>query len=90
VISFWRRARRGDNVEEKKIIIDRSFRLAMIRCSIHFLPIAATIALASLNLKGFFVGGEYLGLSGPTALAVDTLLPQITSKLMVNLLGALD
>jgi hypothetical protein len=87
IISFWQNAFRGDDSEEKKVVISRSRRLALIRCSIHILPILGTITLAAVNLNGAFIGGEYLGLSGAAANAVDTLALQITAKLMVTSLS---
>jgi hypothetical protein len=87
IISFWQNAFRGDDSEKKKVVISRSRRLALIRCSIHILPILGTIALAAINLNGVFIGGEYLGLSGAAANAVDTLALQITAKLMVTSLS---
>jgi hypothetical protein len=87
IISFWQNAFRGDDSEKKKVVINRSRRLALIRCSIHILPILGTIALAAINLNGVFIGSEYLGLSGAAANAADTLALQITAKLMVTSLS---
>lgn len=85
IVNFGRHALRGDITEEKKVVIDQSCKLALIRCSIHFLPICASITLASLNLKGYFIGAQFQGLSGDVVDAVDTLALQITAKLMVKL-----
>jgi hypothetical protein len=84
ILNFNPRALRHNAPEGKKIVLDGSLKLACIRCAVHFLPVAGAITLACLNLKGYFVGAGYQGLSGDTANAADTLALQITAKLMVN------
>ena len=42
--------------ENKKAIIDSSFRLAFFRCLIHVFPISICILLMTLNLKGVYIG----------------------------------
>jgi len=68
--------------EPPKIVLDRSFSLALIRCAVHFLPIACTAVLGYLNLTGYFVGDQING--GASARARDTLLLQIAAKVMVK------
>jgi hypothetical protein len=84
ILNFNLRAPRHNGPEEKKIVIDGSLKLACIRCSVHFLPVAGAITLSCLNLKGYFVGSEYQGLAGDAANAVDNLALQITAKLLVS------
>lgn len=69
--------------EPPKIVRNRSFTIALIRCSIHLLPIAVTVVLAYLNLAGYFIGDQLAG--GAPARARDMLLLQIAAKIMVGL-----
>ena len=55
-ISFIRRKTRPNDVEEAKIAISDSTLVALIRSSIHVLPVAVSIYLITLNLRGYYVG----------------------------------
>lgn len=82
LLSTWRSTLYGQDTEVKKIILDQSFRVALIRCSVHFLPISASVALTVLNLKGYFIGATFQGPSNLSD-AVDTLFLQVAAKMMV-------
>lgn len=71
--------------ETRKVIIDHSFGIALIRCSIHLLPIVVTIALAYLNLAGYFIGAYIGNQNSSEAQAGYFLLLQISAKTMVRL-----
>lgn len=51
----------------------------MLPITIHLFPLAATVAVATLNIGGYFIGAEMAGISGHDSL--DFLLLQITAKL---------
>jgi hypothetical protein len=70
--------------EKKKVVIDQSWWLILRRCSIHFLPIMATVALTALRFIGFYIGSNFEGSSTVQLDTVDTLALQVTSKLMVR------
>jgi hypothetical protein len=65
--------------EVPKIIVDKSFVVAWIRCSIHLLPLSVATFLVYFNLSGYFIGAR-LG-SGPQA--GNFLMLQIAAKVMV-------
>jgi hypothetical protein len=85
LFSTWRSSHSRQDIEQKKIILDRSFRRALIRCAVHFLPVSASITLTVLNLRGYFIGATFQGLTSVSD-AVDTLILQVTAKLMVCVL----
>lgn len=78
------RSKRGSAFEQKKVVVDESFKLALIRCSIHVLPVLGTVVLAAMNIKGYFVGSEFAGLHGEKYTALVNLLLQVTAKAMVT------
>lgn len=50
--------------EEKKIPLQQNRLSAIIKCSIHVLPLAAALLLVIFNLKQYYIGGELAGTSG--------------------------
>ena len=82
--TFFKRLWRGDDVEEKKIVLEKGLKRAMARCSIHFLAVSATTTLAYFNLAGYFIGSEMQGLTGGVYQALDALCLQVTAKLLVT------
>jgi hypothetical protein len=50
--------------EEKKVALTRDRRLAAFRCMFHLFPAGLSIALAYLNINGYYIGGELAGPSG--------------------------
>lgn len=73
----------GTKRKEEKVIIKQSPFKALKRCSVHIPPICATAVLASINLRGYFVGIGLTGFSASAAQSIDRLLLQITAKLYV-------
>ncbi|KAI4196667.1 MAG: hypothetical protein LQ350_006420 [Teloschistes chrysophthalmus] len=45
--------------EHKKIVIDRSRRLAIGRCSVHLLPVTVSILIIVVNFKQVFIGIDF-------------------------------
>jgi hypothetical protein len=68
----------GSESEEKKVVVDVSFWIALERCGVHLLPIGASIAMMYLNFAGYYIGSELAGLPGYTS--IDMALLQLASK----------
>lgn len=68
--------------ETSKKIIKHSWPLFWMRCLVHFVPIAASIALIVLNLRGYFIGRVFQGPTN-TSPSVHVFFLQIAAKLMV-------
>ena len=81
--SYFKRLWRGNVKEEKKVVLQRSLKRVLFRCSIHLLAVAGTTTLAFFNLAGYFIGTEMQGLSGGVYQDLDTLCLQVTAKLVV-------
>ena len=64
--------------EKEKIIINRSFWIALSRCGIHLLPMFASGTLFYFNLHGYLIGFELAGISGMTK--IDLALMQMAAK----------
>ena len=76
--------------EEKKIVIDKNRPVAIVRCLIHIVPVAAALGLVALNASNYYIGGE---LSGPTGqdfekLAALQFAAKLHELLMLASLGA--
>ena len=56
IVSFFARKIRLNHSEQAKITISDSVWVAFSRCSIHLLPVAVSIYLITLNLKGQYIG----------------------------------
>ena len=69
--------------EKEKVPVKKSWRRALLRCSVHFVPIMATGVLAYLNIKGYFIGGQLTGDISDSAQALYRLGLQVAAKLMV-------
>jgi hypothetical protein len=50
--------------EEKKIVVDKNRPLALIRCVVYLVPLAAALTLVILNASNHYIGGELSGPSG--------------------------
>ena len=74
----------GTDREEPKVIKTANFLPMFQKCAIHFPPIAATAAVAALNLSIYFTGTDYLGKSDPESQNFSQLALQVTAKLYVN------
>ena len=73
----------GDEEETPKVIVTKDLWTALFRCTVHLIPLSATVVLAYLNLVGYYIGGELQGLSGPYFNALDNLCLQVAAKLTV-------
>ena len=56
IVSFFARKIRLNHSEQATIAISDSVWVAFSRCSIHLLPVAVSIYLITLNLKGHYIG----------------------------------
>jgi len=54
--SKLRPSKTRQHAEGKKIIIDDSFRLALLRGFIHIIQTAISVALIAMNLIGVYIG----------------------------------
>jgi hypothetical protein len=68
--------------EEPKVIINQSVLTAVVRCTVHFVPIVVTTILASFSLAGYFVGSQ-LNAATVGSIASAVLLLQIAAKIQV-------
>ena len=82
--TFFKRLWRGDEVEEKKVVLKKGLKRAVFRCLIHLSAVSATTTIAYFNLAGYFIGSGFQGLTGTNYQALDTLCLQVTAKLLVN------
>jgi hypothetical protein len=53
-------------------------------CSVHIIPILATVTLTYLNLAGFFIGENLTGSTAIVAQNMDRLSLQVTAKIFVS------
>lgn len=74
----------GSESENPKVIVNPGIWRAFQKISVHLLSIAATAALASLNLATYFVGSQYQGSDNAVWQHLDSLALQITAKLYVS------
>ena len=82
--TFFKRLWRGDEVEEKKVVLKKGLKRAVLRCLIHLSAVSATTTIAYFNLAGYFIGSQFQALTGGVYQALDTLCLQVTAKLLVN------
>lgn len=47
--------------EVGKPVIRKSFLLALCKCGVHFLPVAASITILYINIKGYWIGAQTIG-----------------------------
>ena len=79
---------RGEETEEKKVVLRKSFSSAALRCWVHIVTLSATATLASLNLAGYFIGAQLQGLNDRVFQALDVLCLQVAAKLLVIVLSS--
>lgn len=84
LVQVFSKVRGNTEKEEEKVVVDGGVWSVMLKCLIHVAPLCATIVLAAINLKGFFIGNNYLGSTEDTIQSLDQLLLQITAKLYVG------
>ena len=83
-VFLWNPVRNG-KVEQKKIILSESLRLALLRCIPHFLPISIIIFMTYYNLTGFFIGQGINGAAHVSSSGAQLLL-QIAAKATVSII----
>ena len=74
-------AEKGNGEEEKKVVIEYSFWIALSRCGVHILPATVSLVLVVLNIKGTFIS-PYLGVKASTDSLTIAIL-QLVAKLQV-------
>jgi len=57
-LSSWVR-RKHSHKEEKKVVVDKSRRLGLGRCSVHLLPISISALIIAVNFKQNFIGIDF-------------------------------
>lgn len=75
-----RRLRRKSALEEKKIALYEDFHPACYHSLLHILPVSTAVALSTLSLRGYYIGGELSGLRGQDDMKFLGL--QIAAKLL--------
>jgi hypothetical protein len=71
----------GSTTEDAKILVSTSWTLALIRCSIHVLPSAVSLALVTIHVRGYFIGSDLDGPGGQDELKLGLL--QVAAKIQV-------
>ena len=72
--------------EARKQVIRKSFWLALCKCGVHFLPAAASITLLYINIKGYWIGTQMVGMNGQNNVSIALL--QLTAKMQELLIIA--
>ena len=91
VYSVWSKFRGREHPEPEKVAMYKSRGQALMRCSVHLLPVLAALALVILNITQFYVGGELRGASGQDQqkLAALQFAAKLHELLMLASLGAI-
>lgn len=71
----------GSTKEDPKILVSTSWILALMRCSIHVLPSAVSLALVTIQVRGYFIGSDLEGPGGQDELKLGLL--QVAAKIQV-------
>ncbi|KAL8814284.1 MAG: hypothetical protein Q9223_006481 [Gallowayella weberi] len=74
------------SVEKKKIVINRSIKLALARCSVHVLPVVVSTVILIVNTKQLFIGIDFN--SQIKSVTVNLALLQAAAKLQELLIVA--
>ncbi|KAK3661685.1 hypothetical protein LTR56_000174 [Elasticomyces elasticus] len=77
----YKEAIHGSPKEEPKEIVTRDWTNVCLKLLIHLTPVCATVTLACLNLKGYFIGSQLQGPNTAAAQGLDRLVLQVTAKL---------
>jgi hypothetical protein len=72
--------------EPPKPVVETSLPIALIRCSVHILPVFTSIVLITLNFKYLYLGRDIAGLI--RSLALNNALLQIAAKMQELLVVA--
>jgi hypothetical protein len=68
---------------ERKVLVNRSRRIALSRAAVHLLPAAVSLYIVAINLRGYFIGNELQGVIYQDNQKLAPL--QIASKIQVRL-----
>lgn len=75
----------GVEVEQPKVVIPQSMLWVKFwKCAIHFVPVAATVVVAGLNIGTFFIGNEFQGYNTGYWQDFYRLALQVTAKSYVS------
>lgn len=67
-------------------VIRKSFLLALCKCGVHFLPAAASITILYINIKGYWIGAQLIGVHEENNVSIALL--QFTAKMQELLIIA--
>ena len=81
IVSFFARKVRPNHTEQPKVAISDSVWVAFSHCSIHTPPVAVSIYLITLNLKGHYVGQHLPGSNDNSGDSVALAFIQIAAKI---------
>ena len=81
IVSFFARKIRINHFEQAKVAISDSALVALSRCSIHFLPVAVSIFLITLNIKGRYIGQHFPGSESDHGDSVALAFIQVAAKI---------
>ena len=81
IVSFFARKIRINHFEQAKVAISDSAWVALSRCSIHLLPVAVSISLITLNLKGRYIGQHLPGSESDHGDSVALAFIQVAAKI---------
>ena len=84
VVAWSKPIWRGNSNEPEKVVLHQNTWSAVRRCWTHFLTLAATGALAYLNIAGYFVGSSLPGDTSDNHQGFYLLCLQITAKVYVT------
>jgi hypothetical protein len=65
-------------LESKKKVIETSFWIALRRCAVHFVPVALSLVIITLNVKGYYIGACFA--SSIHSETINLLLLQVAAK----------
>lgn len=85
VVTQWTELLHGAPAEKRRVVVTSNWRAIVSKSAIHILPVLATIVLAYLNVRGYFIGVNMQGLASPAAQDLNRLCLQVTAKIVVSL-----
>ena len=83
ILSLKKHKKKPNN-ERPKVAISRSPKRWLLPIMIHVIPILAGIAIAAINLKGYFIGTQFVGVTNPQGQSTALFSLQITAKALVG------
>lgn len=70
--------------ETKKAVAHNDSTHLLFKCAVHVIPVATSVVIATINLRGLFIGYILDGLTTAGAQSVDRLCIQVAAKLFVR------